>query len=73
MFHVSGMDVTKLDVDVALIPVGTFYTFGPEEALDFVKTFGSIKKIIPIHYEKTPDTLDKFIELAKNDFVVEKY
>ncbi len=49
MFYPSGMDVSNLEVDIALIPVGTFYTFGPQEALAFAKKFKSLGKILPMH------------------------
>ncbi len=65
MFYLSGIDVTDLEVDYALIPVGTFYTFGPQEALAFVKQFKKIGQIIPMHYEKTPETKGEFIKLAE--------
>jgi L-ascorbate metabolism protein UlaG (beta-lactamase superfamily) len=64
MFYPSGIDVSNLEVDVALIPVGTFYTFGPNEALDFVKQFKRIGKVTPMHYEKTPETREEFIKLV---------
>lgn len=71
MFYESGIDVTNLEVDYALIPVGTFYTFGPEEAFKFAKKFKRIGKIISMHYEKTPETREQFIALAQKDFSVE--
>ena len=64
MFYPSGMDVSTLEVDIALIPVGTFYTFGPEEAISFIKQFKKNDKVIPIHYEKYPNTREEFIKLA---------
>lgn len=64
MFYPSGVDVSELEVDVALIPVGTHYTFGPQEAFDFVKQFKRIGKVTPMHYEKTPETRKQFIDLA---------
>jgi len=64
MFYESGIDVSNLEVDIALIPIGTFYTFGPQEALEFVKKFKRTNKVIPMHYEKTPETRDQFIKLA---------
>ncbi len=70
MFYQSGIDVTNLDVDYVLIPVGTFYTFGPDEAFEFIKQFKKIGKVISMHYEKTPETRDRFIELAQNNFEV---
>lgn len=71
MFFESGIDVTGLEVDYALLPVGTFYTFGPQEAFDFAKKFKKIGKIIPMHYEKTPEMRDRFIELAREKFEIE--
>ena len=65
MFYPSGIDVTTLEVDTALIPVGTFYTFGPHEALTFVKQFKKIGKITPMHYQKTPEARDEFVKLMK--------
>jgi L-ascorbate metabolism protein UlaG (beta-lactamase superfamily) len=64
MFYESGIDVSNLEVDVALLPIGTFYTFGPEEAIAFAKKFKKIGKVIPMHYEKTPETREQFINLA---------
>lgn len=64
MFYKSGIDVTNLEVDIVLLPVGTFYTFGPQEAFDFAKKFKRIGKVVPMHYEKTPETREQFIKLA---------
>jgi len=64
MFNPSGLDITSLEVDYVLIPVGTFYTFGPQEAIAFAKKFKKISKIIPMHYQKTPETREEFIKLA---------
>lgn len=64
MFYPSGINVSDVEVNTALIPVGTFYTFGPQEALDFVKQFKKIGKVIPMHYEKKPETQEEFIQLA---------
>ncbi len=63
MFYPSGIDVSTLEVDYALIPVGTFYTFGPQEAADFVKRFKNAGEIIPMHYHKKPETKDEFLSL----------
>lgn len=65
MFYPSGIDVSNLSVDYALIPVGTHYTFGPNEAHVFAKTFKKIGKIIPMHFEKKPETESQFYELIK--------
>lgn len=64
IFYESGIDVTNLEVDIALLPVGTFYTFGPQEAFEFAKKFKRIGKVIPMHYEKNPETREQFIKLA---------
>ncbi len=64
MFYPSGIAVTDLEVDRALIPVGTHYTFGPHEALEFVLQFKKIGNVTPMHYEKTPETQEEFIKLA---------
>jgi L-ascorbate metabolism protein UlaG (beta-lactamase superfamily) len=63
MFYPSGIAVEFLEVDFAFIPVGTFYTFGPQEAVDFVKKFKKIGKVLPMHYVKTPETREEFIRL----------
>ena len=64
MFYPSGLDVTNLEVDYALIPVGTFYTFGPVEALEFIKQFKKIGIVISMHYEKIEETKTEFVGLA---------
>lgn len=61
MFYPSGISVTDLEVDYALIPVGGFYTFGPEEAFQFVKSFKNVKHVLPMHFEKTPETKEEFL------------
>ncbi len=65
MFYPSGMEVADLAVDIALIPVGSYYTFGPEEALSFIKQFRSIDQVLPMHYEKTPERREVFVKLAE--------
>lgn len=64
MFYPSGLDVSELDVDYALIPVGTFYTFGPSEAAAFVKQFKHIGEIIPMHYQKNSETREEFFKIS---------
>lgn len=64
IYYPSGLDVTTLEVDRALLPVGGFYTFGPEEAFAFAQTFKKIGTVTPIHYKKTPETCAQFVELA---------
>jgi len=71
MFYESGIDVSNLEVDIALIPVGTFYTFGPQEAFDFIKKFKKIGKVIPMHYEKILETKDQFLALTNSIFDLE--
>lgn len=60
MFYESGIDVKDLEVDYALIPVGGFYTFAPQEAVSFLRKFKSVKNVIPMHYDKEPQTKDEF-------------
>lgn len=64
MYYPSGIAVNDLEVDVAVVPVGGFYTFGPEEAVDFVKTFKKVERVLPMHYHKTPETKEQFETLA---------
>ncbi len=71
MFYPSGVDVVNIEVDYALLPVGTHYTFGPEEAFAFAKQFKKIGHIIPMHYEKMSETKEQFIELAQKVFSIE--
>ncbi len=70
MFYESGIDVSNLEADFALIPIGGFYTFGPEEAFGFVRQFKKIGEIISMHYEKTPETKIKFLEIAESVFKI---
>ncbi len=65
MFYPSGIEVGDLEVDFALIPVGGFYTFGPEAAVAFVKKFKKVGQVIPMHYEKVFETKTEFIKLAE--------
>jgi L-ascorbate metabolism protein UlaG (beta-lactamase superfamily) len=67
MFSPSGIAVDDLEVEHALIPVGSFYTFGPKEAHDFVKKFKHIGKVTPMHYEKNPETKTEFENLLNAD------
>ena len=71
MFYPSGIDVTELEVDYALLPIGTFYTFGPEEAFAFAKKFKKIRKIILMHDRKIPGLKEQFLALAKENFTAE--
>jgi L-ascorbate metabolism protein UlaG (beta-lactamase superfamily) len=65
IFYPSGIDVTKLEVDYAMFPIGTFYTFGPKEAFDFAKTFKKIGNVISMHDRNTPGLKEEFLTLAK--------
>jgi L-ascorbate metabolism protein UlaG (beta-lactamase superfamily) len=67
MFTPSGIDTSNLEVNFALLPVGGFYTFGPKEAITFAKQFKKINTLIPMHFEKTPETKNEFLTLAKNE------
>jgi L-ascorbate metabolism protein UlaG (beta-lactamase superfamily) len=64
MFNPSGVPTADLVVDYALLPVGGFYTFGPQEAVNFADTFRSIGSVIPMHYEKDALNKDKFVAIA---------
>ncbi len=68
MFNPSGIEVSDLEVDYALLPVGGFYTFGPSEALAFSKQFKKIGKIIPMHFEMKPEQKEEFENLSKGQF-----
>lgn len=68
MYYESGINVSTLEVDIALIPVGGYYTFGPTEAYAFVRKFRKIGKIITMHYDKDPESNDRFIGLASDEF-----
>ncbi len=70
MFYPSGIDTTNLEVDYALIPVGTFYTFGPTEAAAFIKQFKKIEEVIPMHYEKRSETKIEFEKLLDEPLVL---
>ncbi|MBP9711840.1 MAG: MBL fold metallo-hydrolase [Candidatus Pacebacteria bacterium] len=65
MFYESGIDVSQLELDLALIPVGAFYTFGPEEAFIFAKKFKSIGKVVAMHERGEIEHIEKFLELSK--------
>lgn len=71
MFYDSGIDVSNLEVDYALLPVGSFYTFGLQEAFGFAKTFKKIGKIIAMHDRGAPEVVTEFLELSKGSFVAE--
>lgn len=66
MYYPSGMDVSNLEVDRALIPVGDFYTFDPARALDFVKTFKHIGAVTPMHDRGKQEMKDEFQRLAED-------
>lgn len=71
MYYASGIDVSELEVDYALIPIGTHYTFGPEDALDFAKKFKKIGTLISMHFENKPETHPEFLQLVGNTFNVQ--
>ncbi len=70
MFYPSGVNVSDLEVDYVLIPVGGFYTYGPEEAFAFAKQFKTIKNLVPIHEVPKPESVQEFVELAGKEFNV---
>lgn len=43
----------KQNIDLALLPIGDFYTMGPEDALEAVKMIKP-KYVIPMHYNTFP-------------------
>lgn len=67
MFYPSGIDVSELEVATVLLPVGGFYTFGPEEAVAFAKQFKKIGKVLPMHYENNPSAKEEFVALVKKE------
>ncbi|MES2315465.1 MAG: MBL fold metallo-hydrolase [Patescibacteria group bacterium] len=71
IFYPSGMDVTNLEIDYALLPVGTHYTFGPEEAFAFAKTFKKIGKVIAMHNRGVQEKTNEFLKLAEGNFMAE--
>lgn len=53
--------------DVALIPIGDYYTMGPKEAAEAVKLIGPAV-VIPIHYKTLPvlkPSAENFIKIVK--------
>ena len=40
-------------LDLALLPIGDFYTMGPDAAVRAVKLLGP-KRVVPIHYDTFP-------------------
>lgn len=64
MYSPSGMDVTPIEVDIILVPVGGHYTFGPKEAVDYVRRFKRVGKVMPMHYYKTPEMKGEVEELS---------
>jgi len=68
MYYPSGMDVSTLEVDFVLLPIGTYFTFGPQEAFIFARQFKKIGKIITMHYDIEPGSQEKFFDLAKGFF-----
>lgn len=71
MFYESGIDITNLEVDYAFFPVGSFYTFGPQEAFNFAKKFKKIGKAISMHDRGVPEKKTEFIKLAEGSFLAE--
>lgn len=66
MYYPSGMEVTDLEVDIALLPVGGHYTFGPPEALAFAKQFKKIGRVLPMHFAINPSAEGEFLTLIKS-------
>ena len=38
------------DVEVALLPVGGYYTVGPKEAVEIIKSLPKVKVVVPMHF-----------------------
>lgn len=71
MYLESGLNVKYIEADFVMLPIGGFYTFGIDEALDFAKKFQRVGKIIPMHYEKDSGATQRFIDKAKGQFEIE--
>lgn len=71
MFYESGIDIANLEVDYAFFPVGSFYTFGPQEAFAFAKKFKKIGKAISMHERGVLEKKTEFIKLAEGSFLAE--
>lgn len=67
MYYPSGIEVNNLEVDIALLPVGGHYTFGPTEAMDFARQFKSIEQILPMHFAINPPAQAKFLQLLEEE------
>ncbi len=63
MYSPSGLDVSGLEVDVALLPVGGHYTFGPKEAVEFAKRFKKTGQVLPMHFAINPPAQTEFLKL----------
>jgi len=74
MYIPSGISVTDLSVDVALLPVGGHFTFDAQAALAFANQFKQISTIYPMHYEAVGpiDTTaaNVFAQLAADSFTI---
>ncbi len=64
MYYVSGLPPSKITVDVLLVPVGGWYTFGPTEAVAFCQSVQRVHTVIPVHYALAPETKVQFLEHA---------
>ena len=59
------------DVEVALIPVGGYYTIGPKEALETIKLLPNLKLIVPMHFKTELvkdwpiEPVDEFLSLVE--------
>ncbi len=71
MFYESGIGVANLEVDYAFFPVGSFYTFGPQEAFTFAKKFKKIGKAISMHDRSVSEKKAEFVKLAEGNFLAE--
>lgn len=76
--HVISAEQQKplQEVEVALIPVGGYYTIGPREALETIRLLPNLKVIIPMHFKTDPikdwpiEPVDEFLAIV--DFPVKR-
>lgn len=58
-------DLAKWNIDYALLPIGGYYTMGPEEAADAANAI-SAKVTIPMHFKmQAGENAEKFLETFK--------
>jgi L-ascorbate metabolism protein UlaG (beta-lactamase superfamily) len=74
IYNSINLDVSQLEVNYLLVPVGGYYTFGPNEAYSFSKQFKKLGKVLPIHYERNehidPETYNQFLKICNEEFEI---